>query len=126
MCLSTVYYGKKKKAELAKLPDIVPCWKAVRLSADTNKYYPPIYDYGKPYKFGWNEVRPISMCAGYWVAYHAFLSRKEAIRWKNSNQIAVKCKTEKKDIVAIGIQPGGLSVIVTKRFWMPKPKKKKV
>lgn len=127
MCLETVYYGKKKKAELAKLPDMVKCWKVVGRgrNRDSEKYFPPIYDY-VPYKTGWNDVRPKSCCMGYWIAFHAFLNRKEAQLWSNlgSGQTVVQSKTAKTDIVAIGKQCDKLS-IVTKRIWIPKPRKKK-
>ena len=126
MCLSTVYQGKKKKKALAELPKVVKCWKVVgRLRGDRKQYWPPIYD-AKSYKTGWNEVRPSIHYVGYRVAFHAFLNKKQAKNWANAQlgQKIIQSKTEKKDIVAIGEQKCRLC-IVTKRIWIPKPKKKK-
>lgn len=126
MCLGYVYKGKKKKDALAKLPEMVKCWKVVgRFRFNDKQYYsPPIFD-NKHYMVGWNEVRPKYYRVGYRVAFHAFLKKKQAENWANAGlgQKVIQSKTEKKDIVAIGEQ-GCRLTIVTKRIWIPKPKKK--
>ena len=123
MCLGYVYKGKEKKDALAKLPEMVKCWKVVR-HLRFDQYSPPVFD-SKSYVAGWNEVRPKYYHIGYRVAFHAFLKKKQAENWANGGlgQKVVQSKTEKKDIVAIGEQCCRLT-IVTKRIWIPKPKKK--
>lgn len=125
MCLGYIYKGEEKKDALAKLPKMVKCWKVVILRLHDKQYSPPIYD-NKHYVMGWNEVRPSSHHLGYRVAFHAFLNKEEAENWANQglDQKVIQSKTEKKDIVAIGLQ-GYKLAIVTKRIWIPKPKKKK-
>lgn len=123
MCLSHVYKGKEKKEALAKLPEMVKCWKVVRRLRE--QYWPPIFD-SQPYRAGWNVTKPRRCHLRYKVAFHAFLNKKEAENWANKGfgQKVIQSKTEKKDIVAIGEQNNRLT-IVTKRIWIPKPKKKK-
>ena len=124
MCLDHVYKGKEKKEALAKLPEMVKCWKVVgRLRR--KQYWPPIYC-SQPYRAGWNVTLPITHYLRYSVAFHAFLNKKEAETWANKGlgQKVIQSKTEKKDIVAIGEQ-GCRLTIVTKRIWIPKPPKKK-
>ena len=126
MCLSTVFKGRRKKKELAKLPEMVKCWKVVgHLRGDRKQYWPPIFDH-KPYMVGWNKIRPSYRHLGYKVAFHAYLNKKEAKNWVKPelSQKVIQSKTEKKDIVAIGEQ-GCRLTIVTKRIWIPKPPKKK-
>ena len=127
MCLATVYKGKKKKAELAKLPEMVTCYKVVNQYGNQHgSFYRPEYQSGC-FSVGWNVVKPEKLYyySKYKVAYHAFLTRKDAKKWKDNDRWTkiVKCKTEKKDIGAIGKQRDFL-VIVTRRIWIPKSRKK--
>lgn len=138
MCLEVVYRGKKKSEALAKLPESGYYWKVVKdgmLDECTyswgreGNYYPSIYhDDEKPFKIGWNYTTPKYFKEGYKVAFHLFRSRKQAVNWTGKNEKTIRCKVEKKDIINIGEQTKGhispTITIVTKRFWMPKPKKK--
>ena len=123
MCLVTVYRGKKKKAELAKLPKSGYYWKLALLL--NGKYYPPIFS-GCPYKKGWNNTRPKSEWAGYLLAFHLFRTKKQARKMKSwvagigKKKVIVRCKVKRKDIINIGLQEGYICVVAT-RFWMPKP-----
>lgn len=121
MCLTTVLYGKRKREELTRLPDMVRCWKIARRKG--KKYWPEVWN-SNPFKAGWNEVKPMSMYFGYWVAFHAYRNKKDAERCKSEGGIIVQCRTKKEDITAIGKQYGALC-IVTKRIWIPKPKTKR-
>lgn len=126
MCLGTIYGGKKEQSELANLPKMVKCWKVVELHRNSKKYWPEWFN-KKPFKIGWNIIKPKSKSTDngkYKVAFHAFLTKEAAKDWSDLSQKVIQCKTEKKDIVAIGTQAGKLC-IVTKRIWIPKPKKKK-
>lgn len=109
MCLSCVYQGKKKAKVLAGLPKSGYYWKVV--SEGEGKYW-PYFGHGGAFKIGWNNVKPRYMGFGYKVGFHAY-------RYKPLGDI--RCKIEKKDIIAIGQQHHSL-VIVTKRIWIPKPK----
>lgn len=129
MCLQRVYNKGKQKAEvLASFPEMVNCWKVVykRGNQHGSKYYPEMFS-GDSSLFlaGWNKTEPfMDYRSGYKIAFHAFRTIKGARKWHNAPyKHIVKCKTEKKDIVAIGEQSDHLC-IVTKRIWMPKPKKK--
>ena len=127
MCLDILFRGKRKSKELAKLPDMVTCWKVVNRKGNqySSKY---IAEY-RYYSFlaGWNNTMPRqSLYFKYKIAFHAFLTKQVAYKWRSyKNSCIVKCKTKKKDIVAIGEQSTKLC-IVTKRIWIPKPKKKKI
>lgn len=125
MCLHTVFRGKAKKDELAKLPDTIDCWKVAlkRGNQFGSKYISEYRNY--IYTIGWNKTKPIFIRSfGYKIGFHAFLTKKAAHHWSRGKyQSIVKCKIEKKDIVAVGKQLGHLC-IVTKRIWIPKPRKK--
>ena len=130
MCLDIIYKGNQKKEALAKLPKSGYYWKVVVLS--DGKYYPPIFsEYGN-YKSGWNSTQPKSNYTGYLLAYHLFRNKKEADkmkRWvsvhgKEKKKIVTRCRVKRKDIINVGTQGKDLC-IVTKRFWIPKPPKKK-
>lgn len=116
MCLREVYTGNKKKGALANLPKSGYYWKKVW--EKNNGYYPPIMILpgNKPYKVGWNKTKLKYDNEGYALCFHLW-------REKGYNLGRVRCVIKKKDIVAIGKQWGSLC-IVTKRFWIPKPKKK--
>lgn len=116
MCLGIIYRGKEKREALAKLPKSGYYWKKV-WKKDSG-YYPPIMILpgNKPFKIGWNTTKIKYNGEGYALCFHLYKDKIE-----NDNQI--RCIIKKKDIVAIGTQWGNL-VIVTKRFWMPKPRKK--
>lgn len=116
MCLSIVYRGKEKKNALAALPKSGYYWKKV-WEKDSG-YYPSvmILPGNRPYKVGWNNTKIKYDDAGYALCFH--LWRKPGCHGDR-----VRCVIKKKDIVAIGIQWDAL-VIVTKRFWIPKPKRK--
>ena len=124
MCLSVVYSGRKEASELAKLPDMVTCWKVVRKNGNQHgTRYHPEFDYQRHcFLSGWNETIP-QIIYRYKIAFHAFLTRDSAEQWKRSYRPLhiIKCKTKKKDIIAIGCQQN--LTIVTKRIWIPKPKK---
>lgn len=129
MCLEFVYRGKHKKEALAKLPKSGYYWKVVKFY--NSKYYPPIYSEFSSYKIGWNTTYPKSDYAGYLLAYHIFRTKAGArkmmhwvICYGSQKKAIIRCKVMKKDIINIGIQDNSLCV-VTKRFWMPKPKKKR-
>lgn len=138
MCLSHVFRGKKKREELAKLPDTITCWKIVHRQGNQHgsRYFPeyrsryfPEYRHGSScFLAGWNKTKPfMKYSCGYMIAFHAFRTKKAAKEWMGrflSNLYVVKCKTRKKDIVAIGEQYDNNLCIVTKRIWIPKPKKK--
>lgn len=112
MCLGIVYTGKEKREALAKLPESGYYWKKVWKRA--NGYYPPvmILPGNRPYKVGWNNTKLKYDNEGYALGFHL---------WRDKGVNGVRCVIKKKDIVAIGRQWGNLC-IVTKRFWMPKPK----
>ena len=121
MCLTIIYRGKQKKEALTKLPESGYYWKTVKQRLDGN--YAPICNnlpLMKPFKVGWNITKSKYIRAGYRIAFHLHRTKKDAMEWKGEY---IRCIIKKKDIVAIGKQWGNL-VIVTKRFWMPKPKKK--
>lgn len=115
MCLQRVYKGKEKKDALAKLPKSGYYWK--KTFKKDSGYYPPIkiLPGNRSYKVGWNNTKIKYDDAGYALCFHLW-------RKPRRNGGRVRCVIKKKDIVAIGIQSGALA-IVTKRFWMPKPKK---
>lgn len=125
MCLSLVYEGKKKKETLAKLPDMVTCWKLVfRRGNQYGSKYIPEWNYRKGlYLAGWNETIPFFNFK-YKIAFHAFCTKKGAKYWEKSWKALnlIKCKTRKKDIVAIGEQGKDSLCLVTKRIWIPKLK----
>lgn len=129
MCLQTVYKGKKKSAELDKLPDMVTCWKLVfRKGNQYGSKYIPEWNRGKDlFLAGWNETKPFfNHSFKYKIAFHAFRTKKGAEKWRDSWKWLrlIKCKTRKKDIVAIGRQDDYLC-LVTKRIWIPKPARRK-
>ena len=116
MCLSIVYRGKQKKDALAALPKSGYYWKKVLIRyKDGSHYYPPvmILPGDRPYKVGWNNTKLKYDGEGYALGFHLW-------RDKGANNNKIRCIIKKKDIVAIGKQWNAL-VIVTKRFWMPKP-----
>jgi len=115
MCLAVVYRGKQKKDALAKLPESGYYWKKVLKRFSSDGYYPPVRNLpnDKPYKVGWNNTKLKYDNEGYALCFHIW-------RDKSKNFGRIRCIVKKKDIVAIGEQWGSL-VIVTKRFWMPKP-----
>jgi hypothetical protein len=127
MCLGIVYRGKEKKDALAKLPKSGYYWKLVVLF--DNKYIPPIFSEYGSYKNGWNSTHQKSECAGYFLAYHLFRYKKDAKKmmyWVSAfkkKKVIVRCKVRKKDIINIGRQDMGLTIVTT-RFWMPKLKKR--
>ena len=130
MCLDIVYRGKRKKRALTKLPKSGYYWKVVIF--DGKKYSSPIFSEFGSYKIGWNTTKPKIDYAGYRLAYHLYRTKKTAERMKRGvsvhggeKKVIVRCKVKRKDIINIGIQDDGLC-IVTKRIWMPKPKKKKI
>jgi len=116
MCLGIIYRGKEKREALAKLPESGYYYKSVIERKDG--YYPPIMILpgNRPYRVGWNNTKKRYDDAGYALCFHLYRKQK-------TNHNLIRCIIKKKDIVAIGTQFGEL-VIVTKRFWMPKPKKK--
>lgn len=111
MCLSTIYRGKEKKNALAALPKSGYYWK--RVMRRKNDYYPSIMILpgNRPFRIGWNKTKKKYDGYGYAICFHIYRNRSSG---------RVRCIVKKKDIVAIGKQWGQL-VIVTKRFWMPKP-----
>ncbi len=117
MCLGIIYRGKQKKEALAKLPESGYYYKEVGKRSDG--YYPPvmILPGNKPYKVGWNITKLKYENLGYALGFHLWREKKY--------YLGIRCIIKKKDIVAIGKQWGSLC-IVTKRFWIPKPKKKAV
>lgn len=128
MCLETVYKGKKKTRALNKLPDMVTCWKIV--AKWHNQYgsrYSPEYNYkNQSFLSGWNKTEPlIERWFPYPIAFHAFRTKAAAKDWSIGIGYLhiVKCKTRKRDIVALGEQRNHLC-IVTKRIWIPKPRAK--
>ncbi|KKN51507.1 hypothetical protein LCGC14_0621990 [marine sediment metagenome] len=128
MCLDIVYKGKKKKDALAKLPESGYYWKLVVLR--NNKYRPPIYSEYGSYNIGWNTTTPKSEFESYLLAYHLFCTKSGARSMKRwvpafyGTKVIVRCKVRRKDIINIGLQGKHLT-IVTKRIWIPKPRKKK-
>lgn len=127
MCLATVLRSKKKKEALAKLPESGYYWKAVRVRSGL--YYPCHQRKNTPFDTGNNETKIRYRGLGYCVAFHLYCNKADALNkvgyWVEQRAL-VRCKVQKKDIVVIGynvISDFGLTV-VTKRFWMPKPKKK--
>ena len=134
MCLTTVYKGKQKRDALAKLPENGYYWKAVCYEHD--KYKPQEMVGCDAYKIGWNKTKAIKYeYNSYRIAFHIFRNKKDAEEWRIGYNMftrkhikVVRCKVEKKNIVAIGLQSGvklryGL-VILTTRFWCPKPRRK--
>lgn len=123
MCLDVVYRGKQKKEALAKLPESGYYWKSVTLWDE--EYWPPIWD-NKPYKSGWNTTKKKYGYERYACAYHMFRYKDEAKQYGSYTDETVRCKVDKKDIINIGTQNIGFGdqglVIVTTRFWCPKPK----
>lgn len=124
MCLETVYSGRKKKTELAKLPDTITCWKIVRKQGNQHgRRYAPEYNHNLlTFLAGWNKTTRI-FYYHYPMGFHAFRTKKGAMHWKSSYRAdlhIVKCKTKKESIVAIGKQRNNLC-LVTKRIWIPKP-----
>ena len=125
MCLEIIFKGKEKKKELARFPDMVTCWKVCARQGNQygSKYLATWFTY--IFSKGWNLTKAeYSDWICYKPAFHAFATKAGARAWKGySKHNIVKCRTEKKDIVAIGKQIGHLC-IVTERIWIPKPKKK--
>ena len=122
MCLTRIYRGNEKKAVLAELPEIGYYWKTFTVRQNKhyqNKYFPITQrlPYGKPFKDGWNQCSNNYIGEGYNVAFHLHKTRKDAETWLGKT---VRCKVEKKDIVAVGTQFSEF-VIVTTRIWIPKP-----
>ncbi len=129
MCLDTVYRGKQKRDALAKLPESGYYWKAVR--TDNGRYAPTAYfNNSNHFVSGWNTTGT-PRWDGYPLGFHLFRAKNEIKSWANifgwSNSVKyLRCKVEKKDIVAIGKQHVlsrliGLCIVTT-RFWCPKPK----
>jgi hypothetical protein len=116
MCLAIIYRGKQKKEALAKLPKSGYYWKMVLRRFNKDGYYPSVKNLpnDKPFKAGWNTTKLKYNNEGYALCFHLW-------REKSVNSGGIRCVIKKKDIVAIGKQWGNLC-IVTKRFWMPKPK----
>lgn len=133
MCLDIVYRGKQKKEALAKLPENGVYWKVCK---EGKVNYLSEFSHGLPdrrasFSAGWNKTEPFypKGSSGYKIAFHAFRCKRDAKLWAGSSfwLCLVRCKVKKEDIVAIGQQDYGfrkLLTIVTKRIWMPKPKKK--
>lgn len=121
MCLEIIYKGKDKKKALAKLPESGYYYK--RVFFDRGHYWPLLQRLAcdRPFKIGWNQTKPHYVAAGYNAAFHLHRTRKDAELWSSGQTI--RCIVEKKDIVAIGIQCGKYLTIVTKRIWIPKPRK---
>ena len=125
MCLSTVYTGEKKKKALAKLPKSGYYWKSVKSEGDG---YQAII-VGVPFTRGWNVTRMMFHSWRYTIAYHLFRNKSDALSYASEHsEAAIRCKVEKKDIIAIGEQvsyllPSAALCIVTTRFWCPKYKK---
>ena len=121
MCLEIVYRGKQKKEALAKLPESGYYWKSVRY--DGVEYSPGIRRHKPAFVAGWNETRGCYLGEGYNIAFHLYKNKREADWWTRhdvNGRRTIRCKVNKKDIVAIGEQHG--LCIVTTRFWCPKPK----
>lgn len=130
MCLKSVYKDGRRKKVLVKFPDMITCWKVVQRRGNQHgtKYVPEFRNKLTSFSVGWNKTEPmLKSCFGYPVAFHAFRTKRGAKKWQRgcSWLHIVKCKTKKKDIVAIGEQNNSLC-LVTKRIWIPKPKKKTV
>lgn len=127
MCLDIVYKGKQKKEALVKLPESGYYWKTVNQHGKVKgRYYPICFSLPEcqPFKLGWNTTKPKYIGRGYRIAFHLHKTKKAAKTWIGTT---VRCIIKKKDIVAIGTQYlGGENhlTIVTKKFWIPKPKKK--
>ena len=121
MCLDTVYRGKQKREALAKLPDSGYYWKCVYIADDS---YEPIIMPGY-FKNGWNKTKGCYNRTGYKLAFHLHRTKEAAESWRGFrlSRKVVRCKVEKKDIIHIGKQSGGLCIVTT-RFWCPKPKAK--
>ena len=116
MCLYEVYRGKQKKDALANLPKSGYYWKKVLIRYGCSSgYYPPvmILPGNRPYKVGWNTTKIKYDNEGYALCFHLYRNKKE-------NETRIRCIIKKEDIVAIGTQWNEL-VIVTKKFWIPKP-----
>ena len=120
MCLTIIYTGREKKRALAKLPESGYYWKAI--NKRKGKYYPicQCLPGGKPFKNGWNQTKYkcIDGGCGDRVAFHLHGTKKAAATWSG---LTVRCKVDKKDIIAIGEQFGELEIVTT-RFWIPKPR----
>jgi len=132
MCLQRVYRGKKEKTELSKLPNMITCWKVVSRYGNQHgsRYCPEYRNNLRTFLVGWNKTKPIvkRYYGNYKIAFHTFRTKMGADDWKSfyrTDLYVVKCKTRKKDIVAIGEQRRGFLCLVTKRIWIPKPKKKR-
>ena len=132
MCLQTVYIGKREKTALAKLPNMITCWKVVQRKGNQHfsKYCPEYRNGLSSFLAGWNKTKPFTKryLGNYKIAFHAFRTEIAAKDWAEIHCLSylhiVKCKTRKKDIVAIGEQRRGHLCLVTKRIWIPKPRKK--
>ena len=120
MCLDTVYRGKQKKEALAKLPDSGYYWKVVR--PFDGKYYPLVKHLpnNNPFRLGWNRTKSRWVGIGYKTGFHLYKTKEGARGWAG---VIIRCKVEKRNIIAIGDQEG--LCIVTTRFWCPKPRSKK-
>jgi len=121
--LNAVFRGKEKKEALAKLPESGYYWKVV--TAEGGKYYPfCIRHTHGAFKVGWNTTKRGRNCGKYTYAYHLCRDKSAAEMWLSPKEykddIVIRCKVKKKDIIHIGEQDG--LCIVTTRFWCPKPK----
>ena len=129
MCLGIVYRGERKEVALAKLPKLGYYWKVVGLRKKKGKivYCPPVYPECGYFVTGWNTTEPKKdIWNDYLLAYHLFRTKRGAKKmasWICGKYRIVRCKVERKDIINIGLDDGSLT-IVTKRIWIPKPKKK--
>ena len=131
MCLDKVYRGKEKQKILNKLPDEIICWKYVARNPKQKCYRGAwqFADFGS----GWCKaiVRPRKATGlTYRSGFHAHLSRKDAIYHKCNEEIVIKCKVNKKDIIAIGLYLAGRGndkdmSIVAKKMWLPKFRSRK-
>lgn len=132
MCLDIVFRGKPKAEILAKLPENGVYWKVCqeRESRYHSEFSHGANDKHSSFSVGWNETKPFYLKSmRYKIAFHAFRFKRHAKLWAGYSPWLqlVRCRVNKKDIVAIGNQEFGISkmlTIVTRRIWIPKPKKK--
>lgn len=129
MCLDIVFRGIRKKEALAVLPDSGYYWKTVNVRNE-GLYYPVHQRKYIPFDTGNNETKSKRIGIGYKVAFHLYRNKKDAEKKRLGfrARAVIRCKAHKKHIVAIGWNSttDRGQTIVTKRFWMPKPKKKPV
>ncbi len=125
MCLSKVFNERKTQKILKKLPETINVYKVARKDRIKKRYLPYFFAF-YPYKEGENNKisnKHFSNDCGFYSFKNLLLTWFFKISSSNgaNNNIIIKCKINKKDILKIGKYSGALT-FVTSKITIPKYK----